>query len=94
MTIKKAIQKSIEGGWKTPKEFKFYRGKGEIKVISEASTGVKENDLSIPLSAIFLDSDFWQCLFGDERVARVEAKRFIGHLFDDKSAEEYFKTIK
>ncbi|HDY66242.1 MAG TPA: hypothetical protein ENH85_00470 [Candidatus Scalindua sp.] len=84
MTIEQAIKKAMKGVWK-PKGQRFSLEAISYKVQAMNKMKFKER--------IFLDPDFWKCLFGDERIARANAKIFIGYLFDGKSAEDYFKTL-
>jgi len=41
---------------------------------------------------ILLDPLFWHCLFG-QKYGRIKALEFINHIFDGKTAEQYFEQV-
>ena len=88
MTIEQVLQKAIEGGWNPPYRKEEYEGD------------------SIPINT-FLDPQFWQSLgkalgwtargqqlaMDSKPTWLLEWHRFIDHLAEGKTAEEYFKTL-
>jgi hypothetical protein len=94
MTIQEAINKAIEGGWLP---HSFFTGKWDYDKI-ERVLNYWIADIQTArqrwVEAIFLDPRFWECLFGDKRLGRAEAKAFIGSLFDSKTAEQFFSNLK
>ena len=109
MTIQTAIEKAIEGGWKTPDGLNFMEVRSDTILYSEnvliQGKGYEEIDTkwqSIQVS--LLDPSFWKSLgkamgWGKEN-ANVSISDWLSHwhcfiddLAEGKSIEEYFKQL-
>lgn len=96
MTIEKAIEKAIEGGYvykdlvgqmtfsQDIRENPF--GRQQLWCTPDIDSGYWAIE-----EIIFLDPLFWKSLYGSEKYGRIKAIEFINAIFDGKSAEKFFE---
>lgn len=84
MTLRQAIQKAIDGGWK----YNFSVYSLGYRVLDE---NTPKGFVDYPIVGIFDDPLFWQSLYGSEKYGRMKALEFINAIFDGKSAEKFFE---